>query len=303
MQASSGLNITSIILGVAPKDAAEVSAQLKAIEGVEVHAIAEDGRMIVTIESGDEDNTSNTFEQMRQLPGVLSASLVYHQYESDPDVRWDKGVCRFCGTGCAVLVGVQNGRVVATQGDPDSPVNRGLNCIKGYFLSKIMYGEDRLTQPLLRMKDGKYDKNGEFTPISWDRPSTSWPRSGRRRSNPRPAGVAHVRLRPVDDLGRLCRRQAVQGRLPHQQPRPQRAPLHGLGRGRLHAHLRHRRADGLLRRHRAGRRLRAVGLEHGRDAPDPVVAHHRPPPDRQPTSRCTCCRPSSTAASSWPTTA
>ena len=42
-------------------------------------------------------------------------------------VRWDKGVCRFCGTGCAVLVGVQNGRVVATQGDPDSEVNRGLN--------------------------------------------------------------------------------------------------------------------------------------------------------------------------------
>ena len=51
-------------------------------------------------------------------------------------VRWDKGVCRFCGTGCAVLVGVQNGRVVATQGDPDSEVNRGLNCIKGYFFCR-----------------------------------------------------------------------------------------------------------------------------------------------------------------------
>jgi nitrate reductase NapD len=85
MQASSGLNITSIILGVAPKDAAEVSALLKAIDGVEVHAIADDGRMIVTIESGDEDNTSNTFEMIRQLPGVISAALVYHQYESDPD--------------------------------------------------------------------------------------------------------------------------------------------------------------------------------------------------------------------------
>jgi nitrate reductase NapD len=85
MQASSGLNITSIILGVAPKDAAEVSALLIAIGGVEVHAIAEDGRMIVTIESGDEDNTSNTFEMIRQLPGVISAALVYHQYESDPD--------------------------------------------------------------------------------------------------------------------------------------------------------------------------------------------------------------------------
>ena len=83
-------------------------------------------------------------------------------------VRWDKAPCRFCGTGCSVLVGVQEGRVVATQGDPDAPVNRGLNCIKGYFLSKIMYGKDRLTQPLLRKKNGQYDKNGDFVPVSWD---------------------------------------------------------------------------------------------------------------------------------------
>nr|Q47A87.1 RecName: Full=Periplasmic nitrate reductase; Flags: Precursor [Dechloromonas aromatica RCB] len=83
------------------------------------------------------------------------------------EIRWDKAACRFCGTGCGVLVGTQDGRVVATQGDPDAPVNRGLNCIKGYFLSKIMYGADRLKTPMLRMKDGKYDKNGEFTPISW----------------------------------------------------------------------------------------------------------------------------------------
>ncbi|WP_150427140.1 nitrate reductase catalytic subunit NapA [Dechloromonas sp. CZR5] len=83
------------------------------------------------------------------------------------DIRWDKAACRFCGTGCGVLVGTQEGRVVATQGDPDAPVNRGLNCIKGYFLSKIMYGSDRVKTPLLRMKDGKYDKNGDFMPISW----------------------------------------------------------------------------------------------------------------------------------------
>jgi nitrate reductase NapA len=84
------------------------------------------------------------------------------------NIRWDKAPCRFCGTGCSVLVGTQEGRIVATQGDPDAPVNRGLNCIKGYFLSKIQYGKDRLTTPLLRMTDGQYDKEGEFTPISWD---------------------------------------------------------------------------------------------------------------------------------------
>ncbi|MEH6814857.1 MAG: molybdopterin-dependent oxidoreductase, partial [Motiliproteus sp.] len=88
---------------------------------------------------------------------------------SDSEIRWDKAPCRFCGTGCSVLIGTQKGRVVATQGDPDAPVNKGLNCIKGYFLSKIMYGNDRLTTPLLRMTDGAYDKEGEFTPISWDK--------------------------------------------------------------------------------------------------------------------------------------
>jgi nitrate reductase NapA len=86
----------------------------------------------------------------------------------DEGIRWDKAPCRFCGTGCSVLVGVKDGRVVASQGDPDAPVNRGLNCIKGYFLPKIMYGKDRLTQPLLRKTNGQYDKNGKFEPVSWD---------------------------------------------------------------------------------------------------------------------------------------
>ena len=98
------------------------------------------------------------------VPGINTAMAA-----SKGDIRWDKAPCRFCGTGCSVLVGTKNGRIVATQGDPDSPVNRGLNCIKGYFLSKIMYGKDRLTQPLLRMTNGQYDKEGDFTPVSWDR--------------------------------------------------------------------------------------------------------------------------------------
>ncbi|MEY4765859.1 MAG: hypothetical protein RI907_2532, partial [Pseudomonadota bacterium] len=83
-------------------------------------------------------------------------------------LTWSKAPCRFCGTGCGVQVAVKDNRVVATQGDPEAEVNRGLNCVKGYFLSKIMYGADRLTTPLLRMKDGQYAKDGEFQPVSWD---------------------------------------------------------------------------------------------------------------------------------------
>ncbi len=84
------------------------------------------------------------------------------------ELKWDKAPCRFCGTGCGVMVATKDGRVVATHGDIKAEVNRGLNCVKGYFLSKVMYGDDRLTHPLLRKANGRYDKNGDFTRVSWD---------------------------------------------------------------------------------------------------------------------------------------
>jgi nitrate reductase (cytochrome) len=87
---------------------------------------------------------------------------------AESGVKWSKAPCRFCGTGCGVTVAVKDDRVIATQGDVQAEVNKGLNCIKGYYLSKIMYGEDRLTTPLLRMKNGRYAKDGEFERVSWD---------------------------------------------------------------------------------------------------------------------------------------
>ncbi|WP_041522407.1 nitrate reductase catalytic subunit NapA [Gilvimarinus agarilyticus] len=82
-------------------------------------------------------------------------------------LTWSKAPCRFCGVGCGVMVATKDNQVVATHGDVKAEVNRGLNCVKGYFLSKIMYGSDRLHTPMLRMSNGQYDKNGSFAPISW----------------------------------------------------------------------------------------------------------------------------------------
>ena len=98
----------------------------------------------------------------------LSAGAGEAAKAADDGIVWHKHVCRFCGTGCGLQVGVRDGRVVATKGDPEAPVNRGLNCVKGYFNAKIIYGKDRLTQPLMRKTDGKFDKNGKFEPVSWD---------------------------------------------------------------------------------------------------------------------------------------
>src|SRR5262245_48326759 len=108
---------------------------------------------------------------MAAVAGGLPAPALAQNLISDraaTELKWDKAPCRFCGTGCGVMVAVKDNRVVATHGDIKAEVNRGLNCVKGYFLSKIMYGHDRLTQPMLRKKNGQYDKNGELTPVSWD---------------------------------------------------------------------------------------------------------------------------------------
>ena len=99
----------------------------------------------------------------------IPVSQVVNAADAEEGWQWDKSVCRFCGTGCGIMVATRDGRIVATKGDPDAPVNKGLNCIKGYFLGKIQYGADRLTQPLMRMTDGQFDKKGKFQVVSWDR--------------------------------------------------------------------------------------------------------------------------------------
>src|SRR5699024_358935 len=103
------------------------------------------------------------------LPGGSNPVLEQDSPESDSaQLKWSKAPCRYCGTGCGINVAVREGRVVATHGDVHAEVNRGLNCVKGYFLSKVMYGTDRLTTPMLRKRNGVYDKEGEFTPVGWD---------------------------------------------------------------------------------------------------------------------------------------
>lgn len=84
--------------------------------------------------------------------------------------KWDKAPCRFCGTGCGIMIATHNDKIVAVKGDVDHPVNQGINCIKGYFTAKIMYAEDRIKKPLLRVNaKGEFDKKGKFVEVSWKR--------------------------------------------------------------------------------------------------------------------------------------
>lgn len=120
-------------------------------------------------------------------------TLLAEGNKAEKEWRWDKAACRFCGTGCGIMVATKDGKIVAVKGDPEAPVNRGLNCIKGYFNAKIMYGADRLTKPLLRVNEkGEFDKNGKFSFVTWQRAFDEMEKQFRRaykESGPKGIGV------------------------------------------------------------------------------------------------------------------
>lgn len=88
------------------------------------------------------------------FPGILFAKEQEEGLPKGGNLDWKKTPCRFCGVGCGVLVGVEGGKAVAVKGDPASPVNKGLCCVKGYHSVMSIYGKDRLTKALVR-KNGK----------------------------------------------------------------------------------------------------------------------------------------------------
>ena len=87
-------------------------------------------------------------------PGVAFGSEFGSSGAALRDVVWRKTPCRFCGVGCGLLVGIEGGRAVAVKGDPDSPVNRGLACVKGYHSVQALYGRDRIQRAQIR-RDGR----------------------------------------------------------------------------------------------------------------------------------------------------
>lgn len=85
MQSPVSINISSVLVNARPELLGLARDGLCALPGIEVHAMTDDGRLIVTIEADSDQSVANTFELINQLPGVLSASMVYHQVESHPD--------------------------------------------------------------------------------------------------------------------------------------------------------------------------------------------------------------------------
>ncbi len=79
------MNISSIIVYAKPAELASVRGSLEQLPGVEVHAATDDGKLVVTIESETDGETAGTFDRINLMDGVMSAAMVFNQFESDPE--------------------------------------------------------------------------------------------------------------------------------------------------------------------------------------------------------------------------
>ncbi len=84
---------------------------------------------------------------------------------SQPGVQVKKSCCYFCHQNCGVLAYVKDGKVLAIEGDPDHPVNRGGLCCRGNIALKHLDHPARINTPLKRL--GKRG-SGQWVPVSWE---------------------------------------------------------------------------------------------------------------------------------------
>jgi nitrate reductase NapD len=78
------INIAGVMFVAQPENAKQVSLELAAFPGAEVHEITDKGSMVVTIEENEFNKgvkgkgLIDTITDMSKLPGVISSSLIFH---------------------------------------------------------------------------------------------------------------------------------------------------------------------------------------------------------------------------------
>lgn len=94
-------------------------------------------------------------------PGVASAAA---------DTVVKHGNCAGCQQGdCQTVVKLVNGVVVKVEGDPDSPISKGMLCARGNSAIMNLYNAYRVKAPMKRTNPEKaIDNDPKWVEISWD---------------------------------------------------------------------------------------------------------------------------------------
>ncbi len=96
--------------------------------------------VVKQIQSGDVHATGENAmsERSRQLGPKLQ------------DCQVSRSICPYCGVGCGMLIYHKEGKMVAIEGDPASPISRGHLCPKGADTLQLHMHPGRLKKVLYR---------------------------------------------------------------------------------------------------------------------------------------------------------
>lgn len=78
------MNICSLLVMVDPARMDEVRADLLRLPGIEIHAQADGGRLVITLEEGDGADPAESLRVIHEVHGVLNAMLIYHYGGDEP---------------------------------------------------------------------------------------------------------------------------------------------------------------------------------------------------------------------------
>lgn len=76
------MNISGVLVHVQPQRMDQISKELKAIAGVDVHA-AEKGKLVVTVENEKLNALADQVMAFQHIKGVMSVSMVYHESDDE----------------------------------------------------------------------------------------------------------------------------------------------------------------------------------------------------------------------------
>jgi len=76
------MTICSLVVQAIPENLDAVCQSLTRMDGVEIHAQTDEGKLIVSLDHPSRSYCGNTMTDMTRIDGVMSASLVY-EYQED----------------------------------------------------------------------------------------------------------------------------------------------------------------------------------------------------------------------------
>jgi nitrate reductase NapD len=73
------LHVASLVIHVRPNHLSELKLWLLAQDGVEIHAESEQGKLVVVMETQEQQKILDLIDGASLRPGALNAALVYHE--------------------------------------------------------------------------------------------------------------------------------------------------------------------------------------------------------------------------------